>query len=124
MGYAAALRNARQDAITTYAGNAALLRAYDGAQPATGGAATTLLAQWTLGSPFAPAAAAGVLSPTLPVDVNGTATGNVGWFRIVRADGTTHVMDLSLTGVTLNTTLVQVGVACKVLGFTITEGNP
>ena len=123
-GYATNLRNARQDAITTFAGNAALLRAYDGTRPATGGAATTKLAEWTLGTPFAPAAAGGVLSPTLPADVVGLADGTVTWFRIVKSDGVTHVMDLGSGEVTVNTTIIQTGAPCKVLGFTITEGNP
>jgi hypothetical protein len=43
---AATLRSAMMDAITTRAGNAALLRIYDGSRPATGGAATTLLAEF------------------------------------------------------------------------------
>lgn len=122
-GYATNLRNAKLDANTTFIGNAGKLRAYDGTQPATGGAATTLLAEWTLGSPFAPAAAAGVLSPTLPADVNGTATGTVTWFRVVKSDNT-FCMDLPISAVTLNTNLIQIGLPCKVLGWTITDGNP
>jgi len=74
-GYATALRNAQLDAITTYAGAGAKLRIYDGTRPATGGTATTLLAEFTLGSPFAPGASGGVLSPTLPSAVNAGASG-------------------------------------------------
>ena len=58
-GFAAGLRNARLDAITTFAGSAAKLRIYSGVRPATGGAVTTLLAELTLGSPLAPAASGG-----------------------------------------------------------------
>jgi len=122
-GYATALRNAQLDAITTFAGNAALLQAYTAPQPATGGAATTKLAQWTLGTPFAPAAAAGSLSPTLPADTTGITTGQADWFRIVKSDGTTHVMDIPYGQVTLNTRNVVSGQPCKVLGFTINAGN-
>jgi hypothetical protein len=74
-GYATTLRNAQLDAITTAVGNAGKLRIYDGTRPATGGAATTLLAEFTLGTPFAAAAAAGVLSPTLPANTTGAAAG-------------------------------------------------
>lgn len=127
-GYAANLRNAQLDAITTFAGNAALLRIYNGTRPATGGAATTLLGTFTLGSPLAAGAVAGVLSPTLPADTTGAAAGTATWFRIVKADGTTHVLDGSAgtsgADLILNTTTVSVGVALAITAFTITRGNP
>jgi hypothetical protein len=122
-GYDTALRNAQLDAITTFAGNAAKLQAYTAPQPATGGTATTKLAEWTLGSPFAPGAAAGVLSPTLPADTTGIASAQADWFRIYKSDGTTFVMDIPYGQVTLNTRNVVSGQPCKVLGFTITAGN-
>lgn len=122
-GYATLLRNAQLDAITTRAGNAALLRAYNGTQPATGGAVTTLLAEWTMGTPFAPGAAAGVLSPTLPADTTGLVSGQCTWLRIVQSDGSTHVMDIPVSQVTMNTSSVQLGLPAQVLGFTITAGN-
>ena len=126
-GYATALRNAQLDAITTFAGNGAKLRLYSGAQPATGGAATTMLAEFTLGSPFAPAASGGVLSPTLPADTTGVAAGTATWFRIVKADGTTHVIDgtagTSGADLNLNTAAISVGVNVSITGFTITRGN-
>ena len=40
IAFAATLRSARADAITTFAGASALLRIYDGSRPATGGTAT------------------------------------------------------------------------------------
>lgn len=123
MNHAVELRNAQLDQITVRAGNAALLRAYNGTKPATGGAATTKLAEWTLGTPFAAGAAAGVLSPTLPADTVGLAAGQVTWFRIVKADGTTHVTDLNVSEVTINNTTVAIGAAAKVTSFTITAGN-
>jgi len=126
-GYNVLLRNDQLDAITTFAGSGAKLRVYNGAQPATGGAATTLLAEFTLGSPFAPAAAAAVLSPTLPSDTTGDAASTATWFRIVKADGTTQVIDgtagTSGTDLILNTATISVGVAVSVTGFTITRGN-
>lgn len=127
-GYNVLLRNAQLDAITTFAGAGAKLRIYNGTQPATGGTATTLLAEFVLGSPFAPAAASGVLSPTLPSATTGAAASTATWFRIVKADGTTHVLDgtagTSGTDCILNTTTISVGVAVSVSAFTITRGNP
>lgn len=94
LGYASGLRNARLDEITTAAGASALLRIYDGTRPATGGAATTLLAELTCNATFAAAAAAGVLTlNAITQDASANATGTATWFRIVKADGTTHVLD-------------------------------
>lgn len=123
-GYATALRNAQLDAITTYAGAGAKLRIYDGTRPATGGTATTLLAEFTLGSPFAPGASGGVLSPTLPSAVNAGASGTATWFRVVKADGTTQCIDGSVgSEMTLNTSTVTSGLQVSVTSWTITRGN-
>lgn len=123
-GYAVNLRNAQLDAITTFAGNAALLRIYDGTRPATGGTATNKLAEFTLGTPFASASGSATLSPTLPSNTTGLLAGTATWFRIVKSDGTTHVLDGSVgTEMTLNTTTISVGVTVSVTGFSITRGN-
>lgn len=126
-GYNVALRSSQLDAITTFAGNGAKLRIYNGTRPATGGAATTLLAEFTLGSPFAPAASGGSLSPTLPGATTGAADGTATWFRIVKADGTTHVIDGSVgtsnADLILNTTTISTNINVSITGFTITRGN-
>lgn len=123
-GYALALRHAQLDAITTRAGNAAVLRAYGGSQPATGGAAAgDPLAEWTMGTPFAAAASGGALSVTLPADTVGLESGQCTWLRLTQSDGTTHVMDIPASQVTMNTTNITAGQPCKILGFTITAGN-
>lgn len=122
-GYSTTLRNAQLDAITTAVGNAGKLALYDGVRPATGGSATTKLAEFTLGTPFAAGAAAGVLSPTLPSDTTGLAAGTATWGRITTSGGT-FVIDLGVgTDITLNTTTVSVGVTCSVTSFSITRGN-
>lgn len=127
-GFVVALRNARADAITTYIGSGAKLAIFSGTQPATGGTATTELARFTLGTPFAGAASSGVLTGNLPADVNAAATGTATWGRIFKADGTTICMDLSAgtsgTQIILNSASLQSGVACSVTAITITEGNP
>jgi hypothetical protein len=128
-GYATTLRNAKLDANTTFIGNAALLRIYSGTKPAVGAAITTetKLAEFTLGTPFAPAASAGAQSPTLPSATTGLAAGTASWYRIVKADGTTHCMDgtagTSAAELILNTTTISSGVAVSVTGWTITGGN-
>lgn len=126
---AATLRDAMMDAITTHAGNAALLRIYDGSRPATGGTATTLLAELTCGTPFAAASVNGVLTlGAISQDASANATGTATWFRIVKADGTTHVMDgnvgTSGSDLNLTTTSIVSGQPVSVTSFVITEGNP
>lgn len=126
---AATLRDAMLDAITTRAGNAALLRIYSGTRPSTGGTATTLLAELTCGTPFAAAAVNGVLTlGAITQDSSANATGTATWFRIVQSDGTTHVLDgdVGTSGSDLNLTTVSIvsGQPVSVTSFVITEGNP
>lgn len=130
-GYATALRNAQLDAITTYAGNGAKLQEYDGTRPATCGAISTQnkLAEWTMGSPFAPPASSGVLSPTFASSsTTGLGAGTATWWRLAKADGTTCVIDGSVgtSGADLNqsTTTVSSGLTLTISGWTITRGNP
>lgn len=124
-GYTTTLRNAQLDALTTFVGAGGKLRIYDGTRPATGGTATNLLAEFTLGTPFAPASSGGVLSPNIPSPVNASANGTATWFRVVKADGTTHCLDGSVgSEMSLNTTTVSSGLQLSVTGWTITRGNP
>lgn len=125
-GYLTALRNSQLDAITTAVGNAGKLAIYDGTRPATGGAATTKLAEFTLGTPFASAAASATLSPTLPANTTGITNGTATWFRITTSAGA-FVIDgsagVSGTDMLLNTATISTGVTVSVTGFTITRGN-
>ena len=128
------IRNTMLDSITTRAGNAALLRIYDSTgtgRPATGGAVTTqvLLAELTCGTPFAPASSAGVLTANaITQDSSANNTGTATWFRIVKADGTTFVLDgnVGTSGSDLNmtTTSIVITQPVSVTSFVITEGNP
>ena len=125
--YSTTLRNARQDAITTAAGNAAVLNIYDGTRPAFGGASTNLLASFTMGSPFAPASSGGVLSPTLPSNTTGVANGTATWARLQTSGGTAVIdMDVSTSGaqINLNTTTISVGLTVSITSASMTEGNP
>ncbi|HEU4854394.1 MAG TPA: hypothetical protein VFS89_03800 [Nitrosospira sp.] len=129
LAYSAAIRNAMLDAITTAAGGSALLRIYSGSRPATGGAATTLLAQLTCNATFAPGASSGVLTlNSITQDSSADATGTATWFRIVKSDGTTHIMDgnVGTSGSDLNLTTTSIVAAqpVSVSSFVITEANP
>lgn len=126
---AIALRNARLDAITTFAGTSAKLRIYNGTQPATGGTATTLLAELTCSaSAFAAAASNGVLTlNAITADSAADATGTATWARITKSDGTTHVLDCTVgtsgADIILNTTSLVSGAQVSVTSATITEAN-
>lgn len=131
LGLATALRNSRLDAITAYIGGSALLRIYSGSRPATGGTATTLLAQLTCNATFAPGASSGVLtlnaiSPATSANATGTAT----WFRIYKADGTTFCLDGSVSTIAAGTgdlrlddTAIVLGGTVAISSATITEAN-
>jgi hypothetical protein len=128
IAYSTAIRNARMDAITTAAGASALLRIYDGTRPATGGTATTLLAELTCNATFAPAASGGVLTlNAITQDSSANATGTATWFRIVKSDGTTHVLDGSVgtsgSDLNLTTTSIVATQPVSVSSFVLTEGN-
>jgi hypothetical protein len=93
LAYATTLRSTRMDAITTAAGASALIRIYSGTRPATGGAATTLLAELTCNATFAPGAASGVLTlNAITQDASADSTGTATWFRLVTA-AAAFVMD-------------------------------
>ena len=123
------LRNTRADAITTRVGNAGLLRIFTGSAPADCATASsgTKLAEHTLGSPFAPGAAAGVLSPTIPANVNALANGTAGYYRVYKADGTTCVTQgtcgTSGADMNLNTTTLVSGGPVQINSWTYTEGG-
>lgn len=128
LAYDVTIRNAMLDAITTRAGASALLRIYDGARPVTGGAATVLLAELTCNATFAAAAASGVLAlNAIAQDASANATGTATWFRIVKADGVTIVMDGSVgvsgSDLNLTTTAITITQPVSVTSFAITESN-
>jgi hypothetical protein len=123
------LRNNMLDQITARAGASAFLRIYDGSRPATGGAATTLLAELTCNATFAPAATGAVLTlNAITADASANATGTATWFRIVQSGGSTHVLDgnvgTSGSDLNFNTVSFVTGGNVAVTSFTITAGNP
>jgi len=132
LGIKASIRSSMLDAITAAAGASALLRIYDGTRPSTGGTATTLLAQLTCNSTFAPAASSGVLTlNSIASSLSAAATGTATWFRIVKSDGTTHVLDGAVSTIAAGTGDMQLDSTSIVLGgtvavstATITAGNP
>lgn len=131
LAYATTLRNSRLDAINTAANagaGAALLRIYDGTRPASGGTATTLLAELTFTDPAFGAAGSGIITASaITQDASANATGTATWFRVVDSSAT-FVMDgnVGTSGSDLNMTTTAIvstqPVSCS--SFVITEGNP
>lgn len=128
LGFASGLRNARLDAISTFAGGSGKLRIYSGTRPATGGTVTTLLAELTVNATFAPSASGGTLTlNAITQDTAADATGTATWARLVKSDGTTFVFDASVgtagADINLNTTSIVTGAAVSITSAVITEGN-
>jgi len=131
LAYSTTLRNTRLDAIDDAANGgagAALLRIYDGTRPATGGTATTLLAELTFSDPAFGAAGSGIITASaITQDASANATGTATWFRVVDSSAT-FVMDgnVGTSGSDLNMTTTSIvatqPVSCS--SFVITEGNP
>lgn len=128
LAYSTAVRNAMLDAIVSAIGSNGLLRIYDGSRPASGGSATTLLAELALSATAAAGASSGVLTfSSISNDSSANATGTATWFRIVTSGGT-FVVDGSVgtsgSDLNLNTTSIVSGGPVAVSSFVITEGNP
>lgn len=128
-GFVATLRNARLDEITAACGASALLRLYDGSRPATGGAATTKLAELTCNATFAPAASGGVLTlNAITQDSSADATGTATWGRLTTSGGTAQIdFDVGTSGsdkLVMTTTSIVATQPVSCSSFTFTEGNP
>ena len=125
-GYSTTLRNNRMDQVTNQATSSALVSIYAGTRPATGGASTVVLAQFTMSSTFAPPATSGILLPNLPVATTGVFASTATWARLTTSSGV-FVGDFSCSTAAaefvLNTNIITVGVAVTMTSARITEGN-
>lgn len=128
IGLSTPVRNAMLDAITTQAGTSALLRIYDGTRPATGGTATNKLAELTCSAALGAASSGGVLTLNTITSAGALLAGTATWFRIVKSDGVTGILDGSVgtTGsdINLNSTVISSGATVSVTSGAITAGNP
>lgn len=127
LGYSTTLRNAQLDAITTAIGASGKVRIYSGTRPATGGTATTLLAELPLSATAAAAASGGVLTlNAITNDSSADATGTASWFRILTSANVAVIdgnVGTSGSDLNLNTTSIVSGGPVAISSFTITAGN-
>jgi len=130
LAFPVAIRNTILDPINTAlnaGAGAALIRIYDGTRPATGGTATTLLAELTCTDPAAPAAATGALTfSAITQDASANATGTATWFRMVDS-AAAFVMDgnVAASGSDLNLTSTAITITqpVSISSAVITAGN-
>lgn len=119
--------NTEADALGPLLNNGKL-RIYDGTQPAnadTPVTSQTLLAELTFGDPAFGSASNGVITANaIMADSSANATGTATWFRCVKSDGTTVVMDGSVgtsgANLNLNSVNIQAGAQVSVSSFTHT----
>ncbi len=129
LNYSQALEQAQLNAITTTIGNAGLLYIYSGVQPSgPAGADGTLVAgPFTLGTPFAPGASAAlpsVLSPTLPANVNASASVQPTWWRVKTSGAVAHIDGSAATSAAdMVIGLPTSGQPVAITSWTITSGN-
>lgn len=136
IGFSTAVRNAIVDAVEAdllTGGTAALLRIYSGTIPANVAAAITgtLLAEIALpADPFAAASGGSKAKAGTWQDASANATGTASHFRFWRTDGTTGVMQGTVTAtggggdLTLDNTSVATGQPVTITTFTLNAPNP
>ncbi len=129
--WSTAERNAKLDAVKADF-NTGYLRIYDStgagqpAGPDTAVSTQVLLAELRFNATAFPAASGGVLTANaITSDASANATGTATWFRCLKSDGTTALMDGSVGTATSNLILATVSIVAAavvdVTAFTITD---
>ena len=127
--YSNGTRNAQQEGLITYAGSNAIIRIYAGTQPANANTAIstqTLLAALTITGSFG-TDSNGTLTISSVASTTSVASGTASFFRIVKSDGTTVVMDGSIgtsdADMVVNTTTITSGENVQISSGTIIRNN-
>ena len=127
--YSNGTRDAQQTGLITYAGSGSIIRLYDGTQPTNANTAIstqTLIVSLTISGSFGTDSNGSI---TLGSVTNGTAVASstATFFRIVKSDGTTVVMDGSVgtsgADMNLNSTTISSGQLVAITAGTIIRGN-
>jgi len=119
--------SAEADALSDLLDNG-YIRIYSGTQPATADTAlsgNTLLAELRFANPASGAASNGVITwSTITSDTSADATGTATFYRALKSDGTSVVMDGSVgtsgADLNLNSTAIQSGAQVDITSFTHT----
>lgn len=126
LAFSAALRNSRLDAIVTAIGTSGKVRIYDGTRPATGGTATTLLAELPLSATAGTVASQVLTFNAITSDSAADATGTATWFRVLTSANAAVIdgnVGTSGSDLNLNTTSLVLNGSVAISSFTITEAN-
>ena len=127
--YSTAVRNAKLDAVETAIGVSAILKIRTGAQPASCAAADSgsVLATLNLPSDWMAAASGGSKAKSGTwEDTSADAAGTAAHFRLYKSDGTTCIMQGSITAtggggdLTVDNTTFAAGQDFLITGFTLT----
>lgn len=126
MKVAIATRNTELDSLAVLL-NSGTIKIYTGSQPATPetAASGTLLGTLTFGATAFGASSGGVITANaITSDTTADATGTAGWFRALKSDGTTAVLDGSVgtsgADLNLNSVAITAGAEIAVTSMTIT----
>ncbi len=122
-----ARRSAMVDNMTANL-NSGFFRLYDGTQAVdadTSIGAQVLLAELTFNSTaFGSASAGSASANAITADSSANATGTATWYRLVKSDGTTVVMDGSVgtsgANLNLNSVAIQSGAQVSISAFSVT----
>lgn len=127
---ATATANAQANALVGAYTNGALLRIYDGTQPASPETAITsqnLLATVTFPSPAFGSASNGTLTANSISSVSASQSGTASWFRLLKSDGVTPILDGSIgtsgSDLNLGSLALTAGGQIQITGFTYTIPN-
>lgn len=125
----AATANLMLDAGIGSLANSGKLRIYNGPQPLSGGGgigAAVLLAEFSMNTDAFPPAAGGVITANPITAAVGLADGNATWYRLLKNDGTTTLIDGSVglevdnPDVIIDDVAIAIGEAVAVVSFSIT----
>lgn len=127
--YSNGTRDAQQQGLITYAGSNAIIRIYSGSQPANANTAIstqTLLVSLNISGAFG-TDSNGTLTFSTVNNGTAVASGTASFFRIVKSDGTTVIMDGSIgtssADLVLNTTTIATNDTVAITSGTIVRGN-
>lgn len=128
--YAVLAKNAKLDALATYAGASAKLRIYSGTKPTnpdTAISGTMLVECVCNASAFAGAAASGVLTASAISNGTAAASGTATHFRLWKSNGTTPVLDGTVGTATsdliVDNTSINSGQVVSISSLTVTGAN-
>jgi hypothetical protein len=129
LNYSNGTRNAQQQGLITFAGSGSIIRIYQGTQPANANTAIssqTLLVSLPIVGSFG-TDANGTITIGAVTSAQAVATGTAQFFRIVKTDGTTVVMDGSVgtsdADMILNTTAIANTQTVTISSGTIIRAN-